>query len=177
MLFISLIRTTFVLKDSIKYSSFLRYLQFAKIFDFGPLNSHLRNIWPQLLLDEIKSFEISLTFSMTYYKILKVKHTSLKKNFWYSCDFRIRRQAVFYFLFKNWPEIYYRSRVMCAMWQRSLKKFGTSKKNSKCVKFGTKSSHFENFFKGTNIMHFFPKCVDLVPKLTHFKKFLKVRNF
>ena len=133
MLFRSLIWTTFVLKDSIKYSSFLRYLQFAKIFDFGPLNSHLRNSWPQLLHDEIKSFEISLSFSMTYYKILKVKHTSLKKNFEPLMIFvsEDRPCGFVQFLFKNWPEIFYRSRVICAVWQRTLKKLGTLKKKFK----------------------------------------------
>ena len=34
-----------------------------------------------------------------------------------------------------------------AVWQRTLKKLRTLKKNSKCVKFGTKSTHFEKHFQ------------------------------
>ena len=38
-------------------------------------------------------------------------------------------------------------KIYSYMWQRNLKKLRTLKKISKCVKFGTKSTHFENFFK------------------------------
>ena len=185
MLFISLIRTTFVLKDSIKYSSFLRYLQFAKNFDFGPLNSHLRNIWPQLLLDEIKSSEISLSFSMTYYKILKVKHTSLKKTFdplviFVSedrrfCTMFVQKLARNFLLFSSLCSVatqfekirHFEKKIQSALNlgpnQRTLKIF------LKCVKFGTKSTHFENFFKVCEIWDqhndFFFKMRWLGPKV------------
>lgn len=51
--------------------------------------------------------------------------------------------------------------VVCATWQRTLKKNYMKKlqklhlKNSKCINFGTKSTHFEKYFRARN----FSKCV------------------
>lgn len=55
--------------------------------------------------------------------------------------------------------------VVCATWQRTLKKNYMKKlqklhlKNSKSVNFGTKSTHFEKYFRARN----FSKCVETAP--------------
>lgn len=60
--------------------------------------------------------------------------------------------------------------VVCATWQRTLKKNHIEKlqklhlKKSKCVNFGTKSTHFEKYFRARN----FSKCAETAPLYFNF---------